>query len=125
MSGAKAWCAGAAVVVALAGCAQPGTTAPASEAKKLDVATSRISVACGYAEELRAFGTAHPPGLDWIESIAVSGALKLAGVYAHDQSDLYQGESVGAIVEDSLSLLHDCDLSSAGKPLTDALAKHH
>ena len=119
------WVAAVAIAVAVVGCAQPGTQVPASEAAKLDVATSRMSVACGYAEELEAFGGSHPPGLPWIESIAVSGAQKLAAVYAHDQSDLYQGESVGAIVEDSLSLVRGCGLNRAGRVLSEALARRH
>jgi hypothetical protein len=115
----------AAAAVALAGCQSPGTPAPASEAAKLDVATNRISVACGYAEELGAFGGGRPAGLDWIQSIAVSGARKLASVYAHDQSDIYQGESIGAIVGDSVSLLGGCRLYEAERLLKRALATRH
>jgi hypothetical protein len=114
------------VVVAipvLSGCAQPGTPAPSAEAAKLDVATGRISVACGYLEELTAFPGRHAAQRPWIESIAVSGAQKLASVYAHDQSGIYQGESVGAIVNDSISLLHDCGLSGARTVLEQALAR--
>ncbi len=85
------------------------------------MATSRISVACGYAEELAG---RHPEQLPWIESIAVSGAHKLAAVYAGDQSDLYQGESIGAIVNDSISLLHDCGLAGARRVLEQALSQH-
>lgn len=109
--------------VCLGGCAQPGTPAPSAEAAKLDVATGRISVACGYLEELTAFPGRHAPQRPWIESIAVSGARKLASVYAHDQSSIYQGESVGAIVNDSISLLHDCGLSGARKVLEQAQAR--
>lgn len=117
--------AGIALAVGAAGCHQPGTPAPPGEAAKLDVATSRMSVACGYAAELRAYGNPHPPGLSYVESIAVSGARKLASVYAHDQTDLYQGESVGAIVNDSISLLGDCRLPGARSVLEGALAAGH
>jgi hypothetical protein len=114
--------AGVLLALAAAGCSQPGTQAPPSEAARLDVATNRISVACGYAAELRAFGGNNPPGLDQVESIAVSGARKLASVFAHDQRDLYQGESIGAIVNDSISLLGECRLPSARAVLTHATA---
>ena len=117
--------AGLALAVAAAGCAQPGTQAPPAQAGKLDVATSRISVACGYAAELTAYGGAHPPGLASVQSMAVSGARKLASVYARDQSDIYQGESVGAIVNDSISLLGGCGLSGAQRVLQQAEAKRH
>lgn len=106
----------------MAGCAQPGTQAPASETTKLDVATTRISVACGYAWELTAYGNRHPAGRPAVESIAMSGALELASVYAHYHSDLYQGESVGAIVGDSISLLGECGLRGARSRLERALA---
>ncbi|MBV9196547.1 MAG: hypothetical protein JO168_20610 [Solirubrobacterales bacterium] len=117
---------GAAVVLGLglglAGCKQPGTPASASEAAQLDVATSRLSVACGYADELTAFGGQHPDELAYVESIAVSGAEKLAAVFARNQTGIYQGESVGAIVNDSISLLEDCGLPRARAVLERAMA---
>jgi hypothetical protein len=111
-----------ALAASLAGCAKPGTPVTSKVSDKLDVATSRISVACGYKEELTATGQSHPKQLAWIESIAVSGARKLAGVYAQDQSHIYQGESVGAIVGDSISLLKDCRIPAARDVLERALA---
>ena len=114
----------AALAAGVAACSQPGTPVPSKQADQLDVATSRMSVACGYAEELTATGGPNPRGLGWIESIAVSGASKLASVYAHDQSDIYQGESVGAIVGDSISLLADCRLPDARRTLEQALREH-
>lgn len=128
-SGTRGWRARAAVVligaVLLAGCSHPGTPVPSKESDELDVGTSRISVACGYAEELTATGGPNPKGLSWIESVAVSGADKLASVYASDQTDIYQGESVGAILGDSISLLGDCRLPAARSVLERALSEHH
>jgi hypothetical protein len=108
----------------LSGCLKPGTPVSSKQADKLDVATSRMSVACGYEEELTARGAPHPKLLRWIESIAVSGAQKLALVYAKDQTHIYQGESVGAIVNDSISLLAGCRLPAARKVLEQALQLH-
>ena len=113
------------LAVCVSGCMKPGTPVSSKRADQLDVATSRISVACGYEEELTATGGSHPKGLGWIESIAVSGARKLAGVYAHDQTHIYQGESVGAIVNDSISLLAGCRLPAARRVLEQALRSHH
>lgn len=104
-----------------AGCAQPGTQVPAGEAAKLDVAAGRMSVACGYEEELTATGPASRSQLAGIEAIALSGARKLASVFERYQSDLYQGESVGALVHDSISLLAGCRLREARALLQDAL----
>lgn len=109
----------------LAGCAPPGTPVPSEQAAKLDVATSRMSVACGYAEELTATGGSNPADLGWIESIAVSGARKLASVYARNQTGIYQGDSVGALVGDSISLLSGCRMPTARAVLERALREHH
>ena len=109
----------------VAGCLKPGTPVPSKQSDELDTATSRISVACGYEEELTATGAPDPHELAWIQSIAVSGAQKLAFVYARDQSDIYQGESVGAIVGDSISLLAGCRLPAARQVLEYALEHHH
>lgn len=108
-----------------AGCAPPGTSVQKIQAAKLGVATSSISAACGYAEELTAFGGRHPAGLAAQESSAVSAAHKLATVYAHSPSDIYQGESVGSIVSDTINLLDECGLPAAKRVLQQALAKQH
>jgi hypothetical protein len=111
--------------MALAGCAQPGTQAPKAQAAKLAVGTGDISTACGYVEELTAFGGRQDKHLAAIESMAQTGASKLAAVYARDQTDIYQGESIGAVLGDSISLLHDCRLTGAEKTLEQALALQH
>lgn len=114
----------AAAVLALTGCAQGGMPQVSSqEAAELGVGTGRITVACGTADELRAFGGSHPQGLAAQQSIALSGARKLSEVYRHDQSHIYQGESVGAVLHDTISLLGHCRLGRARSLLLRAL--HH
>ena len=115
--------AGALVVIVLAGCAQPGTQAPKAQAAKLAVGTGDISTACGYLEGLTAFGGREGKNLAPIESMAQAGARKLTAVYAEDQTDIYQGESIGAVLGDSTSLLHDCGLTGAEETLKQALAR--
>lgn len=115
---------GAAVglTAALAGCGQAGMPQVSSnEAARIGVATGRITVACGTAEEIRAFGGANQPGLAGEGSIAVSGARQLAAVYRHDHSHIYQGESVGGVVHDSIALLGNCWLGQARRLLEHAL----
>jgi len=106
---------GLAILIARAQQQQTNLNQLKQQADKLDVATSRISVACGYEEELTATGASQPKGLPWIESIAVSGARKLASVYANDQSDIYQGESVGAIVHDVARAMSMGELGDRGR----------
>jgi hypothetical protein len=113
-----------AVAYAVAGCAQPGTQASKSEAAKLAVGTGDISIACGYIEQLTAFAPASPRQRASIESTAETGARKLAAVYAADQTGLYQGDSIGGLLGDSISLLHDCRLTQAEQILQRALARH-
>jgi hypothetical protein len=109
----------------LAGCAQPGTQVPLSQAPKLSVGTSDISTACGYLEERGAFGEVSRNNLTSLEALAETGAQKLVAVYKTTQTDIYQGDSIGALLGDSISLLHDCGLTKAEKMLERALATHH
>jgi hypothetical protein len=112
-------------VVAVAGCAPPGTPVQKIQAAKLGVATSSISAACGYAWELTAFGGRQPNGLAAQDSTAVSAANKLATVYKHSPSDIYEGESVGSILSDTITLLDECGLPRAKQVLQRALAGRH
>jgi hypothetical protein len=116
--------AAAVIAVTLTGCAQPGTQAPRPQAAKLAVGTSDISAACGYREELTAFGGRGGKDLSSITAMARTGAKKLAGVYADDQADIYQGDSVGGVISDAISLLHDCRLTGAERTLEAALRAH-
>lgn len=111
-------------VAVLAGCAQPGTQAAKPQAAKLAVGTSDISTACGYLEELTAFGRADAKDLASIRAMADTGARKLANVYAVDHTGIYQGDSIGALLGDSISLLHDCGLPGPEKTLQRALSAH-
>jgi hypothetical protein len=114
-----------ALAFGLSGCSQAGMPQVSSdEAAKIGVATGRITVACGTAEELRAFGGPREPGLAGEESIAASGARKLAAVYRHDHSRIYQGESVGAVMNDSIALLGKCRLQRARRLLMRAMGRH-
>jgi outer membrane murein-binding lipoprotein Lpp len=106
----------------LAGCSQPGKPASLSASKKLDEATNAISMSCGFAEQITAFGGPHAHGLERLQASAAAGARKLAAVYAHLPNDVYQGETVSQIVSDSASLLGDCGLSRAQRVLLRAHA---
>jgi hypothetical protein len=102
-----------AVILGVAACAQPGTQAPLAQAKKLDEATSAISVSCGYADQIAAFGGRRTRGLRKLDASAAAGARKLLSVYARDRSDIYQGETIKTIVSDSIALLGECGLDQA------------
>jgi hypothetical protein len=113
------------MALALAACAQPGTQAPRPQAAKLAVGTSDISAACGYLEERGAFEDLSAQNLASLEAMAETGARKLASVYMVDQTGIYQGDSIGGLLGDSISLLHDCGLRKAEKTLQQALRAHH
>jgi hypothetical protein len=104
---------GCVLVLGLNACSQPGTQAPLAQAKKLDEATSAISVSCGYAEQTAAFGGPRASGLRTLDASASAGARKLVSVYIRDRADIYQGETIKAIVSDSIALLGDCGLDRA------------
>lgn len=110
------------LTAAVVGCGQAGMPQVSSqEAARIGVATGRITEACGTAEELRAIGGRRQPGLAGQASIAISGARKLASVYRNDHARIYQGESVGAVVHDSIALLGQCGLVRARQLLRRAL----
>jgi hypothetical protein len=111
--------------ILVAGCAPPGTPVQKIQAAKLGVATSTISAACGYAWELTAFGGRHPKGLAAQDSTAAAAAHKLATVYTHSPSDIYEGESVGSILSDTITLLDECGLARAKIVLQQVLSRRH
>ncbi len=106
-------CALALCGLAAAGCTQPGSQAPKAQAAKLFHATGDISLACGYAEELTAFGGPHLSGLRTQESMALDGAHLLVSVWSRNRTWIYQGETIDGLVSDSISLLGNCGLSRA------------
>jgi hypothetical protein len=111
-----------ALALGAAGCAQPGTPIPKPQAAKLTAGTGDIATACGYALQATAFPHQHSR-LARLESMAHRGAVQLAAVldHDHDQRDLYQGETVDAIVHESIALLNQCGLRQASGPLRAAL----
>ena len=87
------------------------------------MATSDIANSCGFAEEKLAFGD-HHVRLAHLEAAAHAAAVKLARVYDRDQTDIYQGESIRAVVHGAVALLGSCGLPHAQAPLRRALAAH-
>ena len=115
------------LAAALAACGPTPPQAPLKEAKKLSVATSGISTACGLAYQVTAFPGNHKSDLETLEATAASSARKLATVYARNQAWIYQGETVHDIVRDALSMLSACGLAKAQSTLAHAtyLRGHH
>jgi hypothetical protein len=109
--------------VAAGGCAQPGSQAPKPEAARLFHATGDISLACGYAQELTAFGGHHPAGLKTQETMAVFGARLLVDVWSRNRTWTYQGETIDQVVSDSISLLGDCGLPDAQRFLQHEISR--
>jgi hypothetical protein len=113
-----------ALAATLAACGATPPQAPLKQAKKLGVATSGISTACGLAYQLTAFPGYHKSDLETLEATAASSARKLASVYARNQAWIYQGETVHDIVRDSLAMLSACGLTKAQSVLAHATYAH-
>jgi hypothetical protein len=113
----------AALVLAVAACGAEPPQAPLADAKRLDVATNAISTACGKADLLTAFGGPHPPGLHGLDATAASSAHTLALVERRDPAWIYQGSTVRAIVDESVSLLGSCGLHRAQTQLRHETAR--
>jgi hypothetical protein len=111
------------LVVVAAGCGPTPPQAPSRFAKKLDAGTSNISTACGLAYQVNAFPGDHRAELGALEASAQFGVAKLALVYMHNPSWVYQGETVRQIVGDADSMLSACGLRRARDKLRQATAR--
>ncbi len=107
----------AVLALAVAGCGPTPPQAPLAQAKKLDEATGGISTTCGLTYQLTAFPGPRQPDLAVLEATAMTAANKLAAVYAQNPKWIYQGETVAAIVADSLTMLRQCGLSQTALQL--------
>jgi hypothetical protein len=109
-----------AVALVLAACGATPPQAPSKQAMKLSVATSGISTTCGLTYQATAFPGNHKAELAVLEKKIAPNVEKLASVYARNPAWIYQGETVGQIVVDSLSMLHTCGLTRAEQTLLRA-----
>jgi hypothetical protein len=107
----------AALVAVIAGCGPTPPQAPHAQAKRLDASTSDISTECGLAFQVTAFPGDHRRDLTNLEAQAKASVRSLASVYARNPNWIYQGETVGAIVLDSVSMLKTCGLHGAAVAL--------
>jgi hypothetical protein len=105
---------------AVAGCGATPPQAPDSQAAKLGASTGDISTECGLSFQVTAFAGNHRKQLDSLESQAMASARSLASVYHRNPAWIYQGETVGQIVVDALSMLHSCRLTRAERTLLRA-----
>jgi hypothetical protein len=121
-TGQRLLCAVAAALL-IAGCGPPAPQAPRAQAKRLDSATSGISTSCGLSYQVTAFPGDHRADLETLEATATTSARKLASVYARDPAWIYQGETVGQIVHDGVSMLRACGLRDAANALGAAVTE--
>lgn len=107
----------AAVAIALGGCGPTPPQAPRLQAQKLDESLAAIAAACGEAAQVTAFAGDHRADLATLTATASAKASEVASVYAHNPAWVYQGETVRAIVDDAVSMLHECGLGEAARVL--------
>jgi hypothetical protein len=106
--------------VAVSACGSTAGQAPLRQAMKLGVATGGISTACGLAYQTTAFQTSD---LETLEATASISATKLASVYAENPAWIYQGQSVGQIVQASIAMLNACGLTRSAGVLSAAASR--
>ncbi len=107
-------------MVILTACGPTPPQAPFHEAKKLDASTGDISTECGLAYQVTAFPGDHRKELANLESKAFVSVRSLASVYHGNPAWIYQGETVGQIVVDAVTMLKACGLSHAAGALEHA-----
>jgi hypothetical protein len=110
-----------AATVVVAGCGAQPPQVPAPQAKKLDASTSDLATECGLTYQITAFGGDHRKDLSSLERHAMASAGSLAAVYHRNPAGIYQGQTVGQIVTDALSMLHACGLTQAERALRRAM----
>jgi len=108
----------------LTGCGPTPPQAPLHEAKKLDASTSDISTDCGLAYQVTAFPGEHQKELVNLESNALESVHSLSSVYHRNPAWIYQGETVGQIVVDAVTMLRACGLGRAASALEHATGQH-
>ncbi|MGB9183415.1 MAG: hypothetical protein WCB67_05060 [Solirubrobacteraceae bacterium] len=87
---------------------------------KLGVATSGISTACGESYQVTAFPGNHRADLITLEVTASAAARNLETVYRRDRNWIFQGETVGQIVKQSVSMLKACGLNQSAAALSSS-----
>lgn len=113
-----------AAALALSGCGGTAGQAPLQQAKKLDASTGDISTECGLAYQVTAFPGDHAKDLANLEATAQPSVRSLASVYARNPAWMYQGETVGQIVLDAVTMLKACGLTHAAGALERATGQH-
>jgi hypothetical protein len=108
------------LAAALAGCGPTPPQAPHTQAKKLGASTSDISTECGLTYQLTAFPGNHRKELASLQKQAQASARSLASVYAKNPKWIYQGETVGQVVIDAITMLKACGLPHAARALERA-----
>lgn len=116
----RAALAGLAAALALGACAPGPPQAPLPEAKRLGASTGDISTECGLAYQVTAFPGDHTKELANLGAAADASVHKLASVYHRNPAWDYQGETVGQLVFDSVTMLRACGLSHAADTLEHA-----
>jgi hypothetical protein len=113
----RAALAGLTLALATTGCGAKPPQAPLPQARELDYTTSQISSACGEAYQVTAFRGDHRRDLLTLQATAASSARKLRAVYRLNPRWIYQGQSVAAIVSESVARLRECGLGRAAAAL--------
>ena len=109
-----------AVAAVVTGCGPTPPQAPFHEAKRLDASTGDISTECGLAYQVTAFPGDHHKDLANLEATARPSVRSLASVYARNPAWIYQGETVGDLVNDAITMLRACGLAHAATTLQRA-----
>jgi hypothetical protein len=108
------------IAMALAGCGPTPPEPPSAQAKKLGASTGDISTECGLTYQVTAFPGDHRKDVANLEAQAKASARSLASVYARNPSWIYQGETVGQVVIDAITMLKACGLPDAASALERA-----
>jgi hypothetical protein len=101
----------------LAGCGVGGDKAPLNAARHINTITSNISTACGELDQLMAFPPPPAKDVNTLKATASSAVRQLAAVYRAHPSWVFDGVTVGTIVNQARAMLRGCGLKEAAEQL--------
>ena len=109
----------AAAAVLAAGCGSTPPQAPGPQAHQLNQALSTFSTACGHAAEVQEFVNS-PRLMDGLNRLAASKVADVARIYHQNPHWVFQGKTVGQLVQMSVSYMTECGLHRAAARLRAA-----
>lgn len=105
------------LAAAIAGCGVGGEKAPLNDARHINTITGNISTACGELYQLSAFPPPPAKDVNTLKATASSAVRQLAAIYRAHPDWVFQGATMGTIVNQARAMLRGCGMKEAAEQL--------